>query len=274
MADLRGKIALVTGASRGVGRGIAYELGAVGAIVYVTGRSVRGSPATENLRGDVSDTADLVTQAGGVGIPVRCDHTQDADVDALFARIRRERSRLDILVNNVWGGYERYGDAAFDAPFWRQPLWRWRLMFDAGVRAHFTASRAAAPLMIAQRAGVIIHISAGDEDKYRGQVMYDVAKTAVDRLAFAESQELRPHGVAVISLHPGFTRTERVERFASEADLVSAESPRYAGRAVVALAADPAVIERSGGAYKTGALAREYGFTDVDGSQPPPFTFS
>ena len=269
MADLRGKIALVTGASRGVGRGIARELGAAGAIVYVTGRSIRGAPATENLRGDVDDTADLVTQAGGIGIPVRCDHTQDAHVDALFARIRREQSRLDILVNNVWGGYERYGDAAFDAPFWQQPLWRWQLMFDAGVRAHFTASRAAAPLMIAQRGGVIIHISAGDEDKYRGQVMYDVAKTAVDRLAFAESQELRPHGVAVIALHPGFTRTERVERFAS-----AAESPRYAGRAVVALAADPAVIERSGGAYKTGALAREYRFADVDGTQPPPFTFT
>lgn len=140
MADLRGKIALVTGASRGVGRGIAHELGAAGAIVYVTGRSVRGAPSTENLRGDVHDAADLVTQAGGIGIPIRCDHTQDAEVDALFARIHREQARLDILVNNVWGGYERYADAAFDAPFWQQPLWRWQLMFDAGVRAHFTAA--------------------------------------------------------------------------------------------------------------------------------------
>ena len=273
MADLRGKIALVTGASRGVGRGIAHELGAAGAIVYVTGRSVRGAPATENLRGDVHDTADLVTQAGGIGIPVRCDHAQDAHVDALFARIRREQARLDILVNNVWGGYERYAHADFAAPFWQQPLWRWQLMFDAGVRAHFTASRAAAPLMIAQRSGVIIHISAGDEDKYRGQVMYDIAKAAVDRMAFATAQELRQHNVAVLALHPGFTRTERVERFASATDLATAESPRYAGRAVVALAADPAVIERNGGSYKTGALAREYGFTDVDGTQPPPFTF-
>lgn len=127
--------------------------------------------------------------------------------------------------------------------------------------------------MIAQRSGVIIHISAGDEDKYRGQVMYDVAKAAVDRLAFAEAQELRPHGVAALALYPGFTRTERVERFADAADIAAAESPRYAGRAVVALASDPAVLERSGGAYKTGALAREYGFADIDGTQPPPFTF-
>ena len=273
MADLSGKIALVTGASRGVGRGIAQELGAAGAIVYVTGRTIRNAPSTENLPGDVHATADLVTQAGGTGIPVQCDHAQDAHVDALFARIRRQHARLDILVNNVWGGYERYADAPFDAPFWRQPLWRWQLMFDAGVRAHYTASRAAAPLMIARRNGIIIHISAGDEDKYRGQVMYDVAKAAVDRLAFATAQELRPHNVAVLALHPGFTRTERVERFATPADLAAAESPRYAGRAVVALATDPAVLDRSGNAYKTGVLAREYGFADIDGTQPPPFTF-
>ena len=181
MADLRGKIALVTGASRGIGRGIAQELGAAGATVYVTGRSVRGSATTENLGGDVDGAAALVTHSGGSGIPVRCDHTRDADVEALFERIRREQGRLDILVNNVWGGYERFGDADFVAPFWEQPMWRWDLMFDAGVRAHYAASRLAAPLMIPQRRGLIVNISSGDEGKYRGQVMYDAAKEAVDR---------------------------------------------------------------------------------------------
>ena len=273
MADLRGKVALVTGASRGVGRGIAHELGVAGATVYVTGRSVSGAATTEDLGGDVNGTAALVTQAGGTGVAVRCDHTVDAEVEALFERIRGEQGRLDILVNNVWGGYERFGEEDFSAPFWEQPMWRWGLMFDAGVRAHYVASCLAVPLMIPQRRGLIVNISAGDEGKYRGWVMYDTAKEAVDRMAFALAQELRPHGIAALALYPGLTRTERVERFASPEELAKSESPRYAGRAVVALAADGEVMERSGGAYKTGELAREYGFTDADGRQPAPFKF-
>lgn len=273
MTDLRGKIALVTGASRGVGRGIAHELGAAGATVYVTGRSVSGAATTEDLGGDVNGTAALVTQAGGIGVAVWCDHTVDAEVEALFERIRGEQGRLDILVNNVWGGYERFGEEDFSAPFWEQPMWRWGLMFDAGVRAHYVASCLAVPLMIPQGRGLIVNISAGDEGKYRGWVMYDTAKEAVDRMAFALAQELRSHGIAALALYPGLTRTERVELFASPEELAKSESPRYAGRAVVALATDGEVMERSGGAYKTGELAREYGFTDADGRQPAPFKF-
>lgn len=273
MGDLRGKVALVTGASRGIGRSIAHELGIVGATVYVTGRSVNETATTEDLGGDVNGAAALVAQAGGIGIPVCCDHTLDGNVEALFERIRREQGRLDILVNNVWSGYERFDDADFGAPFWEQPLWRWDLMFAAGVRAHYTASRLAAPLMIPQGRGLIVNISSGDEGKYRGQVMYDTAKEATDRMAFAMAQELRHHGITALALYPGLTRTERVERFASAEELAESESPRYAGRAVVALATDTNVMQRSGGAYKTGTLAREYGFTDVDGSRPPPFTF-
>jgi NAD(P)-dependent dehydrogenase (short-subunit alcohol dehydrogenase family) len=274
MTDLRGKIALVTGASRGVGRGIAHELGAAGATVYVTGRSVSDDATPEGLGGNVNSTAKLVAGSGGIGIAVRCDHTVDSDVEALFERIRGEHGRLDILVNNVWGGYERLGEyEEFDAPFWEQPMWRWGLMFDAGVRAHYVASCLAVPLMLPQANGLIVNISAGDEGKYRGWVMYDTAKEAVDRLAFALAQELRPHGIAALALYPGLTRTERVERFASPDELARSESPRYAGRAVIALATDGDVMERSGGAYKTGVLAREYGFTDVDGTQPPPFKF-
>ena len=152
-------------------------------------------------------------------------------------------------------------------------MWRWDLMFDAGARAHYTASRLAAPLMIRQSRGLIVNVSAGDEGKYRGQVMYDAAKEAVDRMAFGMAHELRRYGIVALALYPGLTRTERVERFASAAELAGSESPRYAGRAVVALAKDAEVMERSGGAYKTGELAREYGFTDIDGTQPPPFKF-
>ena len=273
MTELRGRIALVTGASRGVGRGIAQELGAAGATVYVTGRSTTDDETIEQLGGNVNSTAALVSESGGTGIAVRCDHTNDSEVEGLFERIRNEHGGLDILVNNVWGGYEQYDDDEFSTPFWEQPMSRWPLMFDAGVRAHYVASCLAVPLMLSKTNGLIINISAGDEGKYRGWVMYDTAKEAVDRMAFALSQELREHGVAALALHPGLTRTERVERFASPEELATSESPRYAGRAVVALATDPDVMRRSGGAYKTGQLAREYGFTDVDGTQPPPFVF-
>ena len=273
MAELQGKIALVTGASRGIGRGIAQELGIAGATVYVTGRSVSDDSTTEDLGGSVNSTAELVTQSGGAGISVQCDHTRDDAVLALFERIRREQGRLDILVNNVWGGYEDFAAANFVAPFWEQPMWRWELMFDAGVRAHFTASRLAASLMIPRKQGLIVNISSGDEGKFRGQVMYDIAKEAVDRMAFGMALELRQHGIAALAIYPGLTRTERVMRYASAEELGTSESPRYAGRAIVALATDTEVMQRSGGAYKTGELALEYGFKDTDGTQPPPFTF-
>ena len=273
MSELRGKIALVTGASRGIGRGIAQELGIAGATVYVSGRSVSDDATTEDLGGNVNSTAALVTSSGGIGIPVACDHTDDDAVLAVFEHIRRKQGQLDILVNNVWGGYEDFDAANFVAPFWEQPMWRWELMFDAGVRAHYTASRLGAALMIPRKQGLIVNISSGDEGKFRGQVLYDIAKTAVDRMAFGMALELRPHGIAALALHPGLTRTERVERFASSEELATSESPRYAGRAVVALATDTDMMRRSGGAYKTGQLARDYGFTDVDGTQPPPFIF-
>ena len=273
MTNLQGKVALVTGASRGVGRGIAHELGVAGATVYVTGRSATDDATTEDLGGTVNGTSALVTKSGGIGVPVLCDHTRDDAVLALFERIRREQGQLDILVNNVWGGYEDFDAANFVAPFWEQPMWRWELMFDAGVRAHYTASRLAASLMIPRKQGLIVNISSGDEGKYRGQVMYDVAKAAVDRMAFAMALELRQHSIAALAIYPGLTRTERVKRFASAEELTNSESPRYAGRAVVALATDSALMERNGGAYKTGELAQDYGFTDIDGTQPPPFSF-
>jgi NAD(P)-dependent dehydrogenase (short-subunit alcohol dehydrogenase family) len=272
MTDLSGAVAVVTGASRGVGRGVAVELGAAGATVYVTGRSVSGE-TTEGLPGTVTATAEAVTERGGEGIPIRCDHTVDADVEALFDRIADERDGLDVLVNNVWGGYEGYDDT-FDDPFWEQPLDRWAGMFDAGVRAHYTATRLAAPTMVDRGTGLVTFVSAGDGRRYRGSVMYDVAKAAVDRMGKAVAHELRDHGVASVVLHPGFVRTERVERaFEAAGDPVpdATHSPEFVGRAVVALAGDPDVTAKTGTVQKTAALGREYGFTDVDGTRPEPF---
>ena len=270
---LTGTVAVVTGASRGAGRAIALVLGEAGATVYVTGRSTRGTSTTEHLPGTVDDTAEGVTARGGVGIPVRVDHTDDAEVEALFARVRAEQGHLDLLVNNAWGGYERYDGRTFDAPFWEQPPSHWDGMFTAGVRTHFVASRFAAPLMIERGAGLIVGTVAWAFGEYLGNLYYDVAKAAIVRMAYGMAQELRPHGVAAVALSPGFMRTERVlaAHNAEPFDLGVTESPEYLGRAVAALAADPAVLAKSGRQLAVGDLAREYGFTDVDGRQPEPF---
>lgn len=271
-ADLHGTVAVVTGASRGVGRGVAVALGAAGATVYVTGRSV-ADDTTEDLPGTITETAAAVTAAGGEGVAVRCDHTVDADVDALFERILRERDRVDLLVNNVWGGYEGYDDG-FSDPFWLQPVARWDAMFDAGVRAYFTASRLAARAMVERGTGLVVTVSSGHGGRYRGSLPYDVAKTATERLGRAMAHELRSAGVASVVVQPGFTRTERVVRaFAEEGESPPPEthSPAFVGRAVVALAADPDVLTRSGAVSRVAVLAREYGFTDTDGSRPDPF---
>jgi len=273
MYELKSRVAVVTGASRGVGRGIALALGEAGATVYVTGRSVKGQPSTENLPSTIDETAGEVTARGGVGIPVRCDHTADAEVEALFARVREEQGMLDLLVNNVWGGYEGLDLATFGAPFWEQPLRHWERMFGAGVRAHFVAGRLAVPLMLPHKRGLIINTTFWDRDRYLGNLFYDVAKATVNRMAFGMAHELRGHRIAVVALSPGFVRSERVmaAHAARPFDLGVTESPEYIGRAVVALAADPGVMEKSGKILTVGDVAREYGFTDIDGRKIPPF---
>ena len=209
MSVLRGKVVVVTGGSRGVGKGIALALGEAGATVYVTGRS-DASGTTEGLTGTVRDTAAEVTRRGGLGVAVRCDHTADAEVEALFARVEQEQGRLDVLVNNAWGGYEQFDWSRFGAPFWEQPMRLWSGMFESGVRAHLAATRLAVPLMLPGRGGLIVHTTAWDRDKYLGNLFYDVAKAAVNRMAFGMARELQPHHVAVVALAPGFVGTERV----------------------------------------------------------------
>ena len=281
MGRLDQVVALVTGASRGAGRGIALELGAEGATVYLTGRSVTGKPTTDGVPGTIDDTAREVTDRGGRGIAVRCDHTVDADVEAVFARIRDESDRIDLLVNNVWAGYEDSACRPLPRiPFWEQPPDQWDRMFTAGVRAHLFASRLAVPLMLPQRRGLIVSTTANLVPlPYLRNVFYDLSKNAVARLTWAIAQELGEHGIAAVAVAPGFMRTERVveafRRAGAEAALNGpggpGETTTYLGRAIVALASDARVLEKSGQVLEVGALAQEYGFTDVDGSQPPPF---
>jgi NAD(P)-dependent dehydrogenase (short-subunit alcohol dehydrogenase family) len=273
-------IALVTGASRGAGRGIARELGTAGATVYLSGRAIDGAPRRDGAPGTIDQTAREVTACGGHGIAVRCDHTVDSDVAALFDRIRNDHGRLDLLVNNVWGGYETMSGPLPRVPFWEQSLAQWDGMFTAGVRAYLTASRLAVPLMLPQGRGLIVTTTANLAVlPYLRNIFYDLAKHAVARLTWAMAEELREHRIAAIAVAPGFMRTERVVEAFRRAGAMEAldgpggpkETTAYVGRAVVALTNDPQIIRKSGQLLEVGALAQEYGFTDQDGTQPQPF---
>ncbi len=253
---LQDQVALVTGASRGVGRGVARALADAGARVYATGRTV----AQANVGANIS--------------PVPCDHTDDAAVAAVFDRVDREAGRLDILVNAAWGGYERMvenGRFTWPDPFWQQPRWRWDAMITAGVRSAFVASQFAASRMVPARRGLIAHLSSWPAQKYIGNVVYGIAKAATDKMAADMAHELRPHGVTVVSIYPGLVRTEAVVA-AGVFDLSNSESPEFIGRAAAALATDPDALRWSGQVVVAAQLARDYGFTDIDGAQPRPLT--
>ncbi|HEY0005902.1 MAG TPA: SDR family NAD(P)-dependent oxidoreductase [Pyrinomonadaceae bacterium] len=259
MKNLNGKVAIVTGASRGVGKGVAVELAEAGAVVYATGRTIAEETFTAN----------------GPVIAAPCDHTRDSEVEAVCRRIVKEHERLDILVNNVWGGYENMienGEFTWMLPFWKQPLWRWDAMFAAGVRAHYVASAQAARTMVAQRSGLIVNISFWAAQKHIGNVAYGVSKAATDKMTADMAHELREYNVAVVSLYPGLVRTEKVMEAAAFLDLSNSESPQFIGRAVAALASDSDIMQKSGRVLVAAALAQEYGFTDVDGKQPHPLT--
>ena len=275
---LWGTIALVAGGTRGAGRGIAVELGLAGATVYVTGRSTRDRPATSGRPETIEETAELVTASGGTGIPVRVDHTIPAEVEALFARVVQEQDgRLDLLVNDVWGGD---GLSEWGKPFWECSRENSLLMQERAVWSHFITAYYGAPLMVARRNGLIIEVTDGDDYSYRGNLAYSLAKISSIHLADGMAADLAPHGVVALAITPGFLRseamldgfgvTEENWRDAAQQDphFIASETPRYIGRAVAALAADPNVAARAGQALSSGNLAKEYGFTDLDGTQP------
>jgi NAD(P)-dependent dehydrogenase (short-subunit alcohol dehydrogenase family) len=277
---LHGKVALVTGGTRGAGRGIAVELGAAGATVYVSGRSTRAGPSPLNRPETIEETAELVTAAGGRGIAVRCDHLLPPDVSALLQQIDDEQDgRLDILVDDTWGG-----DQWIEwKPLWEHDLEKGLRALRNGLETHLITLHTALPLMVRRGAGLVVEITDGDDmfnDRYRGSMFFDMIKVGLTRLGKMLSVEVAPHGITAVSLTPGFLRSEEMlehfgvaeanwrDAIAQDKWFAISESPRYIGRAVVALAADPDVARWSGQALSSGVLAKHYGFTDLDGSQP------
>lgn len=279
--SLKGKVALVAGGTRGAGRGIAVELGAAGATVYVTGRTTRESRSESGRPETIEETAALVDEAGGVGIPVQVDHLERDQVRALVERVDRDHGRLDVLVNDIWGAESL---AQWDTPLWEHDLDAGLRLLRLAVDTHVITSHYALPLLIRRPGGLVVEMTDGTKEyndrNYRVSFFYDQAKSAVIRLGFAQAHELRPYGCAAVTLTPGWLRSELMldlfgvteenwrDATAREPHFVISESPRYVGRAAAALASDPDVLRWTGQSVSSGQLAREYGFTDVDGSQP------
>jgi NAD(P)-dependent dehydrogenase (short-subunit alcohol dehydrogenase family) len=279
---LDGKVTLVAGATRGAGRGTALALGEAGATVYCTGRTTRERRSEYDRPETIEETADLVTAAGGEGIAVAVDHLQAGQVEALVQRIDAERGRLDVLVNDIWGGERLF---EWETPVWRHDLDNGLRMLRLAIDTHVITSHFALPLLIRRPGGLVVEMTDGtreyNAEHYRLSMFYDLAKSAVLRLAFAQGQELAPHGCTAVALTPGWMRSEMMlEHYGvTEANwrdgaatnphfAAISESPRFVGRAVAALAADPQLHRRNGGSFSSGGLARDYGFTDLDGSQP------
>jgi NAD(P)-dependent dehydrogenase (short-subunit alcohol dehydrogenase family) len=260
--DVAGRrVAWVTGASRGVGLGVAAALGRAGWVVYVTARSSQAE-RTGHLPGTVEQAAAVVTAAGGRGVAVACDHRDDAAVAAVAARVTADCGRLDLLVNNVWAGYERLNAGAWDewnAPLWEQPLELFDAMFGGGVRAHYTALALCAPLLIATPGSLVVAVSFAVPEAGSPGAAYAMAKAADDRLALAAARQLREHGVTSVAVHPDWVRTEGVLQFAAQVDLTGSQSPEGVGRAIAALAGDPQRLGLTGQALTITALAARYG---------------
>jgi len=278
---LEGKVALVAGATRGAGRGIAVELGAAGATVYVTGRTTRDQPSEYARPETIEETAERVTAAGGTGVAVPVDHLVPEQVERLVARIRAERGRLDVLVNDIWGGEKL---KQWNKPVWEHDLDRGLRLLRLGVETHLITAHHALPLLIERPGGLLVEVTDGtaeyNADHYRISPFYDLAKVAVIRMAWAHSKDLAPHGATSVAITPGWLRSEMMlEAYqvteenwraatAKSPHFAISETPRFVGRAVAALAADPQRGRWNGQSLSSGGLAQVYGFTDVDGSRP------
>ncbi|SDE96650.1 NAD(P)-dependent dehydrogenase, short-chain alcohol dehydrogenase family [Fontibacillus panacisegetis] len=275
---LKGVVTVVAGATRGAGRGIAVMLGSAGATVYCTGRSVRGNASDLNRGETIEETAEMVTVRGGIGIPVRTDHTEEEEVRALFERVREEQQgRLDLLVNDIWGGEKL---THWGTPFWEQPLHDGLLMQERAIRTHLITSYYAVPLMIECGKGLIIEVTDGSTYNYRGNLYYSLAKISQIHLAASMAEELRPHHITAVSLSPGFLRSEQMleyfgvdeahwrDAMKQEPHYIESETPYFVGKAVAALAADPHVSLKSGQALTSWDLSDEYGYCDEDGRKP------
>ncbi|WP_432825106.1 SDR family oxidoreductase [Dactylosporangium sp. CA-092794] len=278
---LRGRVALVAGATRGAGRQIAVQLGAAGATVYCTGRTTRAQRSEYGRPETIEDTADLVTRAGGEGIAIQADHLDPAQVRAVVGRIDAERGRLDVLVNDIWGAE---GMFAWDKRLWEDDLERGLRLLRLAVDTHIVTSHAALPLLVRRPGGLVVEMTDGtaeyNAERYRVSFFYDLAKASVLRMAFALSEELRPLGGTAVALTPGFLRSELMldhfgvteagwrDGVAKDPHFAMSESPVYVGRAVAALAADPRMARFNGASLSSAGLAKEYGFTDADGSRP------
>ena len=274
---LAGQVALVAGATRGAGRGIARALGEAGAFVYCTGRSAAGHPKGMDRPETIDETADLIRTAGSEALAVRVDHTREAEVEALAARVRSEAGRLDVLVNSVWGGD---GMVDWAHSFWEIDLSRLRAYLDQTLTSHVITARLLAPLMVEADRGLIVEVIDGHFAGYRGHILYDLTKAALARLAYGMAMELAKTGVTALSVSPGFLRSEAVlqhfgvteatwrDAIAKDPYFEQSETPALVGRAITALAADPGVKTKAGLIHFAADLAREYGFTDVDGRTP------
>jgi NAD(P)-dependent dehydrogenase (short-subunit alcohol dehydrogenase family) len=278
MKPLSDQVAVVAGGTRGAGRGIAVELGAAGATVVVTGRSTRAAPTSTERPETIEETAELVDEAGGVGVARRTDHLDRGQVSELARYLTEEHGgRLDILVNDIWGGDNL---TSWGKPFWRSDLADGLRMQELAVVTHLITSHALVPLMVKRRSGLVVEVTDGDTLDYRGNLYYDLAKTSVMRLAYGQAKELEHHGVTALAVTPGFMRSEAVlahfkvteqnwqDGVATDPNFAVSETPRFVGRAVAALAADPDVGRRAGRTLASWDLAEEYGFDDVDGRRP------
>ncbi len=270
-------VALVTGASRGIGRGIALALLAKGMTVHVTARTVTDAQAAAHpqLEGSLDGLKAEAKALPGELVVHVCDHSDDRQTEAAIASALRQSGQIDILVNNAWPGYENMvedNDFTWIKPFWEQPMWRWNGMIDTALRTAFVASRAVAPGMVARKTGLIVNISYWAAQKHNGNAIYGIAKAAADKMAADFAHELHPHGVTAISLYPGLVRTEAVMRNAEYFDMSNSESPQFVGLAIAGLWADPKRLEKSGRVHVTANLAREYGFADIDGKEIIPAT--